>query len=81
MANEATVFSLTTAEMATAVASQASGDEVDISTENAAAMTASVDIGLYFLKAAYEGTNGRSKLLQHLEKIKAKIIKSAWPSI
>ena len=81
MANEATVFSLTTTEMATAVASQASGDEVDIATANADAVPASIDLGLYFLKAAYEGTNGRSKLLQHIDKIKAKIIKSAWPSI
>lgn len=81
MANEATVFSLTTTEMATAVADQAGGKDVDISTENAAAMTASVDIGLYFLKAIYEGNDGRNKLLRHIEKIKAKIVESAWPSI
>lgn len=81
MANEATVFSLTTTEMATDVASQAGGKAVDISTENAAAMTASVDIGLYYLKSKYEGTNGRSGLLQHIEKIKAKIVEAAWPPI
>ena len=60
MANEATVFSLTTTEMATSVADEAGGKAVDISTENAAAMTASVDLGLYYLKAAYEGADGRS---------------------
>ncbi len=81
MANEANVFSLTTTEMATDVADVAGGKAVDISTENAAAMTASVDIGLYYLKAAYEGTNGRSKLLRHIEKIKAKIVEAAWPPI
>ena len=81
MANEATVFSLTTTEMATGAASQAGGDDVDVSTENAAAMTASVDIGLYFLKAAYEGNNGRNKLILHLDKIRAKLVESAWPAI
>ena len=81
MANEATVFSLTTAEMATAAANQMSPDAVDIATENAAAVTASIDIGLYYLKAAYEGTDGRSKLLRHLEKIKSRIIAAAWPPI
>lgn len=81
MANEATVFSLTTTEMATSVAEQAGGKDVDISTENAAAMTASVDIGLYFLKSKYESADGKSKLLRHIEKFKAKIIESAWPSI
>lgn len=81
MANEATVFSLTTTEMATAVAGQFSGDDVDIATANADAVPGSIDIGLYFLKSKYEGTNGRSKLVQHLEKIIAKIHKSAWPSI
>lgn len=81
MANEATVFSLTTVEMATSVAGTAGGKDVDISTQNAAAVAASIDIGLYYLKTAYEGTNGRSKLLQHLEKIKAKIVEAAWPPI
>lgn len=81
MANEATVFSLTTTELATAVAGTAGGKDVDISTENAAAMTASVDIGLYYLKAAYEGADGRSKLLRHIEKIKDKVIEAAWPPI
>ena len=81
MANEATVFSLTTAEMATAVANQITPDNVDIATENAAAVTADIDIGLYYLKAAYEGTDGRSKLLRHLEKIKAHIYAAAWPPI
>ena len=81
MADEATVFSLTTTEMATGVAAQAGGDDVDVSTQNAAAVAASIDIGLYYLKAAYEGANGRNKLLLHLEKIKAKIAESAWPPI
>jgi hypothetical protein len=81
MANEATVFSLTTTEMALAVAGTAGGDDVDIATANAAAVPASIDIGLYYLKAAYESANGRSELLQHIDKIKAKIIKSAWPPI
>lgn len=81
MANEATVFSLTTTEMATSVAGQAGGDDVDVATANAAAVPASIDIGLYYLKAAYESANGRSKLLQHLEKLKAKIVKSAWPPV
>ena len=81
MANEATVFSLTTTEMATGTADQAGGDEVDIATENAAAVTASIDIGLYFLKSKYEGADGRSKLLRHIEKIKGKIVKAAWPAI
>ena len=81
MANEATVFSLTTTEMATSVANSDGGDDVDIATENAAAVTASIDLGLYYLKAAYEGADGRSKLLRHLNKIVAKIHKSAWPPI
>ena len=81
MANEATVFSLTTTEMATAVASQITPDNVDIATANADAVPASIDIGLYYLKAAYEGTNGRSKLLWQLEKIKSRIIAAAWPPI
>ena len=81
MANEATCFSLTTTEMATAVAGQAGGKDVDIATANAGAVAASIDVGLYYLKAAYEGTNGKSKLLQHLEKLKTKIVESAWPPI
>lgn len=81
MASEATVFSLTTTEMATAVADQAGGKDVDVATANADAVPASIDIGLYYLKAAYEGTNGRSKLLRHIEKIKAKIIEAAWPPV
>jgi hypothetical protein len=81
MANEATVFSLTTTEMATGVASQAGGDDVDVATANANAVPASIDIGLYILKAAYEGNNGRNKLLLHLEKLRAKVIESAWPAI
>jgi hypothetical protein len=81
MANEATVFSLTTTEMATSVAGTAGGKDVDIATENAAAVTASIDIGLYYLKSKYEGANGRSKLLQHIEKIRAKIVEAAWPPI
>ncbi len=81
MANEATCFSLTTAEMATSVADQAGGKDVDVATTDAAVMTASVDIGLYVLKAAYETGGGRSKLLRHIEKLKAKIIEGAWPAI
>ena len=81
MANEATVFSLTTTEMATAVANQITPDNVDIATENAAAVTADIDLGLYFLKAKYEGTDGRSKLLRHLKKIESRIIAAAWPPI
>lgn len=81
MANEATVFSLTTAEMATEVANQVDVGAVDVATANADAVPASIDIGLYFLKAAYEGTDGRSRLLRQLELLKAKIIKSAWPAI
>lgn len=81
MANEATVFSLTTAEMATEVASQTSGADVDVATANAAAVPASIDIGLYYLKAAYESSNGKSELLKDIEKLKAKIVGSAWPPI
>jgi hypothetical protein len=81
MADEATVFSLTTAEMATDVADQAGGADVDVATEDAATVTASIDIGLYFLKDPYEDTDGRSKLLRHLEKIRAKIIGSDWPPV
>lgn len=81
MANEATVFSLTTAEMATGTADQSGGDEVDIATANAAAVPASIDIGLYFLKSKYEGADGRSRLLRHIEKLEGKIIKAAWPAI
>lgn len=81
MANEATVFSLTTTEMATAVANQAGGVNVDVATANAAAVPASIDIGLYYLKAAYEGADGRSKLLRHLKKIEAKIVEAAWPPV
>lgn len=81
MANEATVFSLTTTEMATDVADQAGGKAVDVATANAAAVPASIDIGLYFLKAAYEGNDGRNKLLRHIDKLRAKVIESAWPAI
>jgi hypothetical protein len=82
MSNEATVFSLTSTEMATGVASQAGGDDVDVSTQNAAAVAASIDIGLYILKTAYEsGVGGRTRVLQHLDKIRAKIIEGAWPAI
>lgn len=81
MANEATVFSLTTAEMATSVASKASGSDVDVATEDADAVTASIDIGLYYLKAAYEGINGKSKLLQHIDQLRNKIVGSAWPPV
>jgi hypothetical protein len=82
MSNEATVFSLTTTEMAAGnVSSTAGGEFVDVATANAAAVTASIDIGLYFLKAKYEGTDGRSRLLDHVDKLKAKIIESAWPAI
>jgi hypothetical protein len=81
MANEATVFSLTTAEMATGAANEVDDGNVDVATANAAAVPADIDIGLYILKAAYEGTDGRSKLLRHLKQIEAKIIKSNWPAI
>ena len=81
MANEATVFSLTTTELATDVSSTAGGKDVDIATKNADVMTSSVDVGLYYLKTAYEGNDGRNKLLKHIEKIKAKIIEAAWPPI
>ena len=80
MANEATVFSLTTTEMATAVAGQV-GKAVDIATANAAAVPASIDIGLYYLKSKYEGANGRSKLLQHIEQIRNKIVEASWPPV
>ena len=81
MANEATVMSLTTTEMVTGVANQAGGDNVDVATANAAAVPASIDIGLYFLKSKYESADGRSKLLRHLKQLEAKVIKSAWPAI
>lgn len=81
MANEATVFSLTTTEMATEVANQVDVGAVDVATANAAAVPASIDIGLYYLKTAYESADGRSKLLRHLEALKAKIVKGAWPPI
>jgi hypothetical protein len=67
--------------MATSVADTAGGKDVDIATANAAAVTASIDVGLYYLKAAYEGNDGRNKLLRHIEKLKAKVIESAWPPI
>ena len=54
---------------------------VDIATVNADVMTSSVDIGLYYLKSKYEGTDGRSKLLRHIEQLKAKIVEAAWPPI
>lgn len=82
MANEATVFSLTTTEMAAGnVASEAGGKAVDVATANAAAVPASIDIGLYFLKAAYESADGKSHLLQHIDKIKAAIIEAPWPAV
>jgi len=81
MANEATVFSLTTTEMATSVAGTSDGKDVDIATANAAAVPASIDLGIYYLKAAYEGADGRSKLLQHLKKLEVKIAEAAWPPI
>jgi len=81
MANEATVFSMTTAEVATAVPEQAGGTDVDVATANAGSVTASTDICLYILKVTYEGDQGRNKLLRHLEKIKAKIVSSAWPAV
>ena len=81
MANEATVFSLTTAEQATGTASQAGGFDVDVATANAAAVPASIDIGLYFLKAAYESADGKSKLLEHLSKLRDAIVRGPWPAI
>jgi hypothetical protein len=81
MSNEATVFSLTTVENATAAQNTAGGDDVDVATANAAAVPASIDIGLYFLKAKYEGGDGRNLLLRQLEKLKARILKGAWPAI
>lgn len=81
MANEATVFSLTTAEQATGTANQAGGNDVDVATANAAAVTADIDIGLYYLKAAYESADGKSKLLRHLEKISDAIVRSDWPPV
>lgn len=81
MANEATVFSLTTAEMATAVADRHGGDAVDVSTQDVAAVAADIDVGIYFLKAAYESAGGRNKLLRHIEILKSKIVESAWPAI
>ena len=81
MANEATVFSLTTTEMATEVADRVDGGSVDVSTQNANAVPASIDIGLYYLKSKYEGINGRSKLLRQLNILKAQIYKGAWPPI
>lgn len=82
MANEATVFSLTTTEMATDVANTSGGVYVDIATANAAAVPASIDIGLYFLKTKYEGASGRSRLLQHLKKLEGKIAEAAaWPPV
>ena len=81
MANEATVFSLTTTEQATGTAGQSGGYDVDIATANAAAVPASIDIGLYFLKAAYESGNGKTKLLEHINKLRDKIVASPWPSI
>jgi hypothetical protein len=81
MANEATVFSLTTTEMATGVANYAGGDNVDVATANAAAVPASIDLGIYILKSKYESADGRSKLLRHLKQLEAKIVESAWPAI
>ena len=82
MANEATCFSLTTTELAAGnVSGQSEGFTVDVATTNAAVMTASVDIGLYVLKAAYEGGDGRNQLLLHLDKIRANIMNGAWPAI
>lgn len=81
MANEATVISLTTTEMATEVANRAGGADVDVATANANAVPASIDLGIYYLKAAYEGTDGKSKLLRHLRKLEDKIAGSAWPPI
>jgi len=81
MANEATVFSLTTAEMATGTANQSGGNDVDVATTNAAAVPASIDIGLYFLKASYESSTGKSDLLRHLDKIRDKIVRSDWPAV
>jgi hypothetical protein len=81
MASEATVFSLTTVENATSVQDTAGGDDVDVATANADAVPASIDIGLYFLKAKYEGGGGRNLLLRQLEKLKARIIKGTWPAI
>lgn len=81
MANEATVFSMTTTNGALDDSNQIDANIIGVSTENAAAMTASVDLGLYFLKSKYESADGRSKLLRQLELIKAKIIKGAWPAI
>ena len=81
MADEATVFSLTTTEMATGVASQVDVGAVDVATANAAAVPASIDIGIYYLKDPYESTDGRSKLLRHIEILKARIVKAAWPPV
>lgn len=81
MANEATVFSMSTTNGALDDANQVDVGIIDVATANAAAVPASIDLGLYLLKSKYEGTDGRSKLLRQLELLKAKIIKSAWPAI
>jgi len=82
MANEATVFSLTSAEQLTGTANQAGGNDVDVATANASAVPASIDIGLYYLKTAYESGDGRSKLLRHLDKIRDRISRAPiWPPV
>lgn len=81
MANEATVFSMSTTNGALDDANQVDNGIIDVATANAAAVPASIDLGLYFLKTKYEGTDGRSKLLRQLALLEAKIIKSAWPAI
>lgn len=80
MANEAFVYSLTTAQQATGTASQAGGNDVGVANANAGAMTASVDIGLYALHAKYDGNEGRSLLLRDLQKIEDAISRATiWP--
>ena len=75
MANEATVFSILTADQTGAHG----GADVEVATTNAAAVPSDIILGVYFLKADYDGDEGRSKLIRDLQQILAKINSQAWP--
>ena len=81
MANEATVFSLTSTEQATGSKTQLGLGDVDVATKDADAVATGSDVAIYFLKDPYEATDGKSQLLEQIEKLKAAIVKANWPAV
>jgi hypothetical protein len=79
MANEAIVFSITSAARAAGAARQAGGDNVAVAEKDTGVVTASIDVGLYGLKAAFNGQDGKSQLLHAIDQIRAKVVESTFP--